>query len=145
MKKQMKKVLITALVLVLLGATAIKGAVGSADDPLISLSYIQNVVMPYIDQVAGSGGGYKVVELKAGQSLVAHAGCEIILRSGDGVVVIPLGANGGLTDITAGRDSINGEKVLQNHLYVCPRSDGRKIKAASTVYLMVRGSHEITW
>lgn len=146
MKIQKKNIIIGALLATLLLATVVNGAVGSDDDPLISLSYIENVVMPYIDQAMGNtGGGYKVVELKKGQSLVADASCEIILRSGDCAVVIPSSAGGGFTDITAGRDSVNGEKVIANHLYICPRSDGRKMKASSsTVYFMVRGSYDIT-
>ena len=139
-----KKILLITVLAVFLLATVINGAVGSEDDPLISLSYIQNVLMPYIDEATGGEDpGFIVVELSSGQSLVAHSGSEIILRSGDGAAVIPKSAAGGFTDVTAGRDVVNGEKILQNHLLICPRSDGRKIKASSKVYLMVRGSYEI--
>ena len=145
MKGQKKKILAITLVLMAFVAVGIKGTVGSEDDPLISLSYIQNVLMPYIDEVAAGGASqeFTVVELNDGQKLIAHGGSEIILRSGTAVISIPKGASGGFTDVTAGADVVNGDKAEANHLLICPRSDGRKLKANSKVYLMVRGSWEI--
>ena len=144
MKGQKKTVLITAIVVTVLFMGIAIGAAGSEDDPLISLSYIENVLMPYIDEVATpSEQGFTVVELNEGQSLVAHAGSEIILRSGEGKIFIPKSASGGFTDVTKGADVSNGDLAEANHLLICPRSDGRSIKANSKVYLMVRGSYEI--
>lgn len=142
MKGQKKTILITALTVTVLFMGIAIGAAGTDDDPLISLSYIENVLMPYIDEATGSAG-FTVVELNAGQSLVAKAGSEIILRSGEGMVSIPKNASGGFTDVTKGADISNGDMAEANHLLICPRSDGRKIKANTKVYLMIRGSYEI--
>ncbi len=144
MKGQKKTVLITALAITVLFMGIAIGAAGSDEDPLISLSYIENVLMPYIDEVAGgTEQGFAVVEIEAGQSLVAHAGSEIILRSGEGMISIPKSASGGFTDVTKGADITNGDMAEANHLLICPRSDGRGIKAKTKVYLMIRGSYEI--
>ena len=144
MKGQKKTVLITALAVMVLFMGIAIGAAGTDEDPLISLSYIENVLMPYIDEATGSEDpGFVVVELEAGHSLVAYSGSEIILRSGEGLISIPKNASGGFTDVTKGADISNGDMAEANHLLICPRSDGRKIKANTKVYLMVRGSYEV--
>ena len=145
MKLKKKNVIIGALALTLLFGMSVGGNIGSEDDPLISLSYIENVIMPYIDQAVegASASEFVVVELKKGESLEAKSGSEIILRSGDAVVSIPKSAAGGFTDVTGAKDVSNGDKVEANHLLICPRSDGRKIEAKSGAFFMVRGAYEI--
>ncbi len=145
MKLKKKNVIIGALILTLLFGVSTFGNIGSEDDPLISLSYIESVVMPYIDQAVedASASEFMVVELKKGESLVAKAGSEIILRSGDAFVSIPSSAAGGFTDVTKGGDIGNGDKIEANHLLICPRSDGRKIEAKSGAFFMIRGAYEI--
>ena len=144
MKGQKKTVLITALAVTVLFMGIAIGAAGTDEDPLISLSYIENVLMPYIDEATSSEDpGFVVVELEAGHSLVAYSGSEIILRSGEGLISIPKNASGGFTDVTKGADISNGDMAEANHLLICPRSDGRKIKANTKVYLMVRGNYEV--
>ena len=71
------------------------------------------------------------------------ASTEAILRSGDGTVVLSSGAAGGFTDVTSGRDTVAGEAVLANHHLVCPRNDGRGIKAESKLYIMIKGAYDI--
>lgn len=142
--KKRKRIFLTAAALTLAFSAAASGAVGSDDDPLISLSYITNVVMPYIDRaVSSSGGEFTVVEVPAGKSITAGAGAELILRSGDGVISLYSGASGGFADVTSGRDTLSGEKAEVNHHLICPRSDGRSIKANSKLYVMVKGAYEI--
>lgn len=143
MKGQKKKIFAITAVMMLLFMVIAKGTVGSEDDPLISLSYVENIIMPYIDEMAGGNDGFTVVEVEKGDSIEFFAGAEIILRSGDGVISIPKSAGGGFTDVTCGADKVSGEKAEANHLLICPRSDGRKIKANTKLYLMVRGSYEI--
>lgn len=145
MRLKKKNIITGVLIITALLGIGVSGTVGSEDDPLISLSYIQNVVMPYIDQAVegASSSEFIVVELKKGESLAGKSGCEIILRSGEAVVFIPASAAGGFTDVTKGADIANGDKVEANHLLICPRSDGRKIEAKSGAFFMVRGAYEI--
>ncbi len=98
---------------------------GSAGDPLISRSYLEQYV------------GIEVVEMRADQRLTAEAGAEIILRSGRATAID--GPRGGLADVTQGRDLRSGDEISQNHLLIVPRSDGRGVRAETDVFLMVRG------
>ena len=45
--------------------------------------------------------------------------------------------------MTSGRDTVGGEAVLANHHLVCPRNDGRGIKAESKLYIMIKGAYDI--
>lgn len=146
MKKNKREKIFAAVILLSLAFCVVSnGAVGTDDDPLISLSYITNVVMPYIDNAvsSASASGFSVVEVPDGKSLSAGEGTELILRSGEGTVLLSKSASGGFTDVTDGRDVGDGEKVSSNHHLICPRSDGRSIKAKGTVYMMVKGVYEI--
>lgn len=97
---------------------------GSDADPVVTKSYVDQFV------------GLTVVQIKAGQTLTAEAGAEIILRSGQATVVE---MTNGLADVTEGKDLINGAAVPLNHLLIVPRSDGRGIKASTDGFVMVRG------
>lgn len=97
---------------------------GSDADPLVAKSYVDKLV------------ALKVLELKAGQTLRAEAGAELVLRAGRAVALT--GPQGGLADLTAGRDIQAGEPVPANHLILVPRTDGRGIKALTPVVLLVR-------
>ena len=98
---------------------------GSPGDPLITRSYLEQYVT------------LNVVELGAGQRLIAEAGTEIVLRSGRATAID--GPKGGLSNVTAGRDLRMGEEIPLNHLLIVPRSDGRGVLATTDVFLMVRG------
>jgi hypothetical protein len=59
-------------------------------------------------------------------------------------VVVDSG-NGGLANITEGKDITSGENVLQNHLLIIPRNDGRGVKAKNNnVILLVKGAYRVT-
>ena len=157
-----KKQRITTITLIALVLTLIVGQVvyainkepGSTDDPLVTLSFVEQRVEQlkfYIDQKiaalapsTGGGGGdaqLVVVELKPGQKLIAGQGTEIILRGGKALVIDnPLG---GLANVTAARDLRMNEVVPPNHLLIVPRDDGRGVKAENDVVLIVRGSYRV--
>ena len=106
-----KKTLIT---IALVAALAMVAAVtvyavanyGSREDPLVTSSYLQDVVQPrmedayrstlngaigemeeqFADQVAAAGGTYVLVTLENGQTLTGRAGTEVLMRSGAAAV-----------------------------------------------------------
>lgn len=124
---------------------------GSSEDPLVTLSYVEQRISQlrtYIDQQIRSnpssgGATFQVVNLQAGQTLVAGQGTEIILRSGRATAIDS--PHGGLSDVTAGRDIRKGQPVPQNHLLIIPRADGRGARSETATVFMIRGSYSIEW
>lgn len=127
---------------------------GTAEDPLVTLSFVEQKLDQlkfYIDekvkgvpqgapQVEG-GAALVVVELKAGQSLIAGQGTELILRAGTAVAIdSPLG---GLSDVTGAKDIRNNQAIPTNHLLIVPRDDGRGVLAKENAVFMVRGGYTI--
>ena len=102
---------------------------GSQQDPLVTRSYVEEKLK------------LNVVEMAPGKRLVAGAGTELILRSGNATVVDS--ESGGLSDVTDGVDLRKGTQVPRNHLLIVPRDDGRGITAQSEVIVLVRGDYRI--
>ncbi|MDR7871279.1 MAG: hypothetical protein RIN55_10485 [Tissierellaceae bacterium] len=153
MKKKIKKsIVVMSGAIVLLGSAIAFSEPGSVEDPLVTLSFVNNKIdqiKEYIDvKIANTSGGGSsselvVVELQQGQSLIGKAGTEIILRGGKstahGVEV-----NKGLSDVTDGKD-IDDEinHLPSNHLLIIPRDDGRGAYAVTDSIFLVRGDYEI--
>jgi hypothetical protein len=127
---------------------------GSSDDPLISLSFLNNVFKPDLlktvdkkieDANPGDSGSEKnvfvAVEVKTGNTILYGEGTEFILRSGKAVSVCP-GQNG-LVDATAGLDLADGLDVTANHLFIVPRKDGRGIAMTVDGFVMIKGAYTI--
>ena len=134
---------------------------GSATDPLVTLSYLNDVflgqIMTKVDQKitarnsqllqqSGGAGGmsgveFAVVTLSKGQVLTGDIGCEVMLRVGTASCVSP--SNPGLIDETTAASLNNGGALAANHLYMMT-IEGRGVKAGSdTTKLLVRGSYTI--
>ena len=129
---------------------------GSSDDPLVTLSYLNetymDTIMERVDQKiaqrnAQLGGGtsaasvFTVVTLSSGQVLTGDIGCEVMLRVGTATCVSP--SSPGLIDETAASTLNNGGALVQNHLYMMT-IEGRGVRAtADTTKLLVRGSYTI--
>jgi len=107
-------------------ATGTGAGPGTALDPLVTRSYVDRFTT------------LKVVTVPPGQVLVAEEGAEIIVRAGKAKTVAS--PNGGLADLTAGRDLKNGEIIALNHLLLVPRTDGRGFAAVTPVVALVRGA-----
>ncbi len=121
---------------------------GSEEDPLISMSYVEDVLMPqiksYVDTKAteASGQNYEIVNLKKGQTVIGGQSSEFILRMGDATVVAT--KKGGLADVTAGIDLANGTVMPANHLLIVPFDDWRGIKMVTDGIVMIKGIYSVT-
>ncbi|MCL6458526.1 MAG: hypothetical protein K6T85_11030 [Gorillibacterium sp.] len=116
---------------------------GSADDPVVTKSYVDE----QIRNVGGGSGngeaaaGIVVVTLTKGQTLVANASTEFILRVGEAKAMSKDG--NGIPDVTLGKDIANGAPISKNSLLIFP-SDGRGITALSNqAIVMVRGGYTV--
>lgn len=153
-----KRIGILLLVVVLLSGMTLAFAAnpGSDEDPLISKSYIDSVLMPqlysYIDKAVGSGNSnqptgesstFEVVNIRPGQKLIAGAGTELILRMGSGTIIGSM--RGGLADTTDGQDLVDGTPIPSNHLLIVPLADGRglQLDQSSDAIVMVKGSYTL--
>lgn len=102
---------------------------GSAADPVVAKSYVDQFIQ------------VQVVELQAGQSLIAEGGAELVLRSGKATAIDS--PQGGLADLTGAVDLKAGADVPLNHLLLVPRTDGRGFKATTRAFAMVRGGYSV--
>ena len=129
-----KRVLMVGMILCMfLVIGAIAAEPGTDGDPLVTRSYIENVVYP--------ATRFKVIEVNQGQSLILGDGSEAILRMGTATVIGT--QKGGLSDVTMGFDLADGTAVQGNHLLIAPLNDGRGIKAHSYCLIMVKGNYTI--
>ena len=136
--KQMKKII--AIVLVLAAILTVT-ALADGEDPVISLSYLNEIFMPKVEKKIGEAAVFTVVNVEKGKTFVADAGCELILRGGEATV--NASQNGGLSDVTDGTDLAQDTPVPGNHHLIIPRDDGRGFEAVSDVIIMVKGTYEI--
>lgn len=161
----MKKTIGWIMLLVMLVTSfvfTVLAAPGSSEDPVVSLSYITDILWPeikeYVDNskaenipVAGNGhitpegmeyaDTFKVVSLTAGEKLIGGDGCEVILRSGNLSVIAS--ERGGVSDVTAGLDLPASTLAPLNHLMIIPVNDGRGFVVNADSYVMVKGDYKI--
>ena len=152
------------LLTVLTLCVAADSAYSSVDDPLVSLSYVNDVLGPEImaqvlakieteyvkisDISVASTGSYTYVTLKKGQTLMAKSCCEVVLLDGTATAVITSSSNvaagAGISDLTVGSVIINGAMIPANHYTVIPKADGRGFVVSSdTATILVRGEYNI--
>ena len=154
MNKKTKKAIIgICMGVLLLGRSTVFSEPGSENDPLVTLSYVNEKmenIKEYIDvklrntsSGTGSSNELIVVELSKGQKLIGKSGTEIILRGGKSTAY-GVGENKGICDVTKGIDIDNEIDYLPfNHLLIFPRDDGRGVQAHTDSVFMIRGSYEI--
>ncbi len=166
MNKITKYLNIVVLVIALLSLfVSASGEYSSKDDPLVSLSYLEDIFGPdvmskIIDKIDGdyvkitdissiSGGEYTPVSMTKGNTFMASSACEVIVLSGSSVAVVTSHDNvtkgAGLSDLTAGTVITSGTVLPENHYIVIPKSDGRGFTVTSdTLTVLVRGEYNIT-
>lgn len=115
---------------------------GSAADPLVSKSYVDERLAGVADKAYVDGKlAFQVVNVPKGSALIGEAGTEIVLRGGKASAIAS--ALGGLFDATGGTDVTQGEAVKPNHLLVVPRADERGLLATTDLILLVKGSYSV--
>ena len=161
------KIAAAALCVCFLFTAAYAANAGGADDPLVTLSYLNvtftSQVKDMVDQtvnerkaemerslndiLAGYGGSaasdsvFTVVTLTNGQSLVGDVGCEVMLRVGTAVCGSPDSV--GLIDTTSGGVLGNGQALAVNHLYMVTISSRQVTATSNTVRVLARGPYSI--
>ena len=158
MKKTTKKILasISVATLIFMCIPSFAANPGSSDDPLVSLSYVNDVLIPQLKSYVNSqipskgqlgansystGNTFDVVNVPAGKTVIGAQGCNMILRMGKGAVVAS--AKGGLADVTAGGDLQTGTSAPANHLLIVPVDDWRGITMLTDGILMINGTYSI--
>lgn len=160
---------IAALVLgtLCLGTGAAMAAAGGENDPLVTLSYLSQTVLPnllkqseeytddkaeelskqfqtLVDEQAQQGGSasYVLVTLSSGQRLNLDLGSEVLLRIGSATA----GAqeNPALVDVTGGINLNHGGSLVTNHLYMTTMTDHYVVAESNTVKLLVRGGYQVS-
>ena len=166
MKKQVRTVSVLLIILLMISVSVnvvlaldnVQSEPGSEQDPLVSKSYVDTstakndevikqlqseieVLKSKLNETGASAEGFKVVEVEAGNTILAGSGTEILLRSGK--VTAVKGQNGGLADATAAKDLAVGTTVAANHLLISSRDDGRGLKSIIKSFLLIRGAYKI--
>lgn len=146
-------------------------AAGDQEDPLVTLSYLNQTAIPQIvEQVedhtaqrqeeleesfrtqlsqyqpGGQGGGsasagYTLVTMAQGQVMRLEVGCEVLLRVGSASVQAD--SSPALIDLSSAGTVGAGTSLEKNHLYMST-IEGRTLTAdAGTVKLLVRGGYTV--
>ena len=171
--KKIKRILIVLALMITAGVMAVAvHAYDGSSDPVISLSYltqyIQTMVNPQIntlqakidameaeltmlrredssiDPSDASLEQYTVLHVMQGTVVNASAACDIMLRAGEAVAVVPASAQGNLSDYTVGTEIVDGEAIPLNHMILIARGDGRGVRVVSgEAYIMIRGEYTV--
>ncbi len=165
MKSLKKSALIFVLIITILtfGVSADE-AYSSKNDPLVSLSYVNDVLGPQImaqvlekieseyvkmsDITDMMSGELTLITLSKGDTLMSKGVCEIVLLSGNATTLITASSNieagQGLIDVTDGTVVTNGALIRANHKIIIPKADGRGIiVTGDAITLIVRGAYTI--
>ena len=162
MKKRGSYISVIALAAII-AALALSSSADSVytteNDPLVSLSYVQQLKYEIANELAASfdegsfaeytaNAKYQTVRLEKWQAINSTGVCEIILRSGTAYAQITdennIAAGVGFSDVTAGIEITNGLSVPKNHCLLSSAGDGRNVLVSSDVaYFLVKGEFSV--
>lgn len=116
----------------------------SSSNNLSEQAIIDNVIKQ-IEAMNGTGTGtaatFKAVSVPAGSVFLGGEGCEVILRSGTATAFVA--GESGITNVTSGKELLNGVTIATDNLLIIPRDDGRGFNAVTDVWILVKGSYDI--
>ena len=130
--------LLAAMVLAMTGIAAAASA-GSAEDPLITYSYLNDTFKKEI--LSEANGGFVLVTMSRGQTLMGDVGTEVLLRVG--TASCKASSAPGLIDTTDASTLNHGASLVKNHLYMMTIEDRGVTATAATVKVLVRGSYTL--
>ena len=137
--KKLTRILAASLAALTVFAIIVFADTGSASDPLITLSYVNQVLLPNIE----TKNQYSAIQMHAGETLYSESACEVILRAGKATAGSPF-ENQGLSDVTEAKELYNSDALTINHLLMIPRADGRGIAVTEgEAWFMIRGKYRI--
>lgn len=142
---------------------------GSADDPLVTRSYVDKRVGEVMRVLESGSGGvsaalgeddlmeqieyavrqqvqktqgttFSPVSVEMGQTIYGGEGTEMILRSGSGHIITSSDA---VVNVTTGLDLKHGAAVPKGNLLIFPRDDGRGVRTADSCWFLVKGDYTI--
>lgn len=145
--KTMKIIIAVLAVLLLAGVVAYAATnYGSREDPLITKSYLEQVLKPQLESdlqerldeaaseiFSSAPGEFARVELKSGQTLRCGVGSQILPVQGS------VTAAGALSDTTAGSAVETGGALEANHLYLATEAGG--VRAGGAAVVLISGSY----
>lgn len=152
MNKTQLKITVGVLAVLLLAGVAAYAATsyGTQTDPLITKSYLEQVVQPKLENEltnrlaeaerglrASAPGEFDEVKLSANQTLSCGSGCEIVLRSGSARAV------GAMADTTDGSNLAAGGSLSTNHLYIAAEESGGVTAGSGGAVVLVSGSYTL--
>lgn len=124
------------------GASSGGNAPGSANDPIVTKSYVDEAIRSATGQAPSGGGAVAelvTVTISAGEMLLGGKGSEFVVRTGKPKAFSS--TKNGVSDLTAGTDILNGESVPLNHLLLFP-AEGRGIQISDgKSIVLVRGPY----
>lgn len=138
------------------GVALAAGTQGSQSDPLVTLSYLNEVALPgLLKQVdeklsaresalteklqSAAGGGqasFVSVELAAGKCVTLSAGAQLLFRGGSAA------STAALADTTDGTTLSGTGALTKNHLYLAT-GDGQVVTASAASTVLVQGSYTL--
>ncbi|NLB30002.1 MAG: hypothetical protein GX823_07310 [Clostridiales bacterium] len=170
MTKRLTIIVAVAVLLALAIGTGVgmlaAGTAGSADDPLITLSYLNekfkvelikdidvlikargDEISAKVDAaISDSPGGnaasadvFKVVTLRSGQTLTLNEGSELLVREGTALV-----SGAAIANTTTGGMTAAGAAALVNNMYLATASNSGVYANTESVKILVRGGYAIS-
>ncbi|WXR62279.1 hypothetical protein WG909_03340 [Peptostreptococcaceae bacterium AGR-M142] len=138
---------------------------GSKEDPVVTKSYVDKLILDnnmYLEnkinqintntddnqkideQINNSikkDNEFNIVNVSKGKSIIFPQSTQFILRGGNAKIIDS--KEGGILDITQGKDLRKDWQVPANHMLLVPRSDNRGAYCEQDSIFIVIGSYEI--
>ncbi|MCC8077520.1 MAG: hypothetical protein LIO60_04100 [Oscillospiraceae bacterium] len=136
-----------AAALLLAGVSAYAaGSYGSSSDPLITKSYLDEVVQPQLEaavEEATGAGTFAVVTLDAGDRVTCAVGTELVLRFGSAAAYAYDSADTALVDTTTAAALQHGSVLNVNHLYMVTIAGNGFTAGSGGAKLLISGEYTV--